>query len=131
LHFFFSFFFCSHSRKGGAQLAELFQKRTATLIPDYSRDCVINTDQTGCEYRVNIRRTLSHQGEKTTEVLVLDVNKITHSYTAQYAITASGKLLPMVFICLQDRSGTFGPRICEEARTLSQKFGNVFVTATK
>jgi hypothetical protein len=59
------------------------------------------------------------------------VNKITHSYTAQYAITALGKLLPMVFICLQERSGTFGPRISEEARTLSQKFGNVFVTATK
>jgi hypothetical protein len=37
----------------------------------------------------------------------------------------------MVFICLQERSGTFGPRISEEVRTLSQKFGNVFVTATK
>jgi hypothetical protein len=37
----------------------------------------------------------------------------------------------MVFICLQERSGTFGHRISEEARTLSQKSGNVFVTATK
>jgi hypothetical protein len=63
--------------------AELFQKQTAALIPDYDRDCVKNTDQTGCEYRVNIRWILSHQGEKTTEVLVRNVNKITHSYTAQ------------------------------------------------
>jgi hypothetical protein len=54
-----------------------------------------------------------------------------HSYTAQYAITASGKVLPMVFICLQERSGTFSPRIYEEVRTLSHKFGNIFVTATK
>jgi hypothetical protein len=44
-----SFFICSHSRKEGAQLAELFKKQTATLIPDYDRDCVKNTDQTGCE----------------------------------------------------------------------------------
>jgi hypothetical protein len=54
-------------------------------------------------------------------------HKITDPYTAEYAITPSGKLLPTVFICLQKRSGTFSPWICEEAR----KFGNVFVTATK
>jgi hypothetical protein len=34
-------------------------------------------------------------------------------------------------ICLQDRSGAFDPLICEKAKTLSEKIGNVFVTATK
>jgi hypothetical protein len=48
-----------------------------------------------------------------------------------YAITASGKLLHMVFICLQERSGAFSPCMCEEVTTLSQKSGNVFVTATE
>jgi hypothetical protein len=54
-----------------------------------------------------------------------------HSYTAQYAITALGKLLPTVVICLQERSSAFGPCICGEMKTLSQKSGNVFVTVTK
>jgi hypothetical protein len=34
------------------------------------------------------------------------------------------KAVSMVFICLQERSSTFGPRICKGMRTLSQKFGN-------
>jgi hypothetical protein len=59
------------------------------------------------------------------------MNKITNSYTAQYSITASHKLLPMVFICLQERSSAFSPCTCEEVNTFSQKFGNVSVTATK
>jgi hypothetical protein len=56
---------------------------------------------------------------------------ITHSHTAQYAITASGKLLPTMFISLQQRSGAFCPPISEEVNTLSRKFGNIFVTVTK
>jgi hypothetical protein len=69
--------------------AELFQKQTATLIPDYDCDCVINTDKTGCEYHVNIRRTLSHQGEKTTEVLVRDIKQnyaFLHCTVCHYSI---------------------------------------------
>jgi hypothetical protein len=33
------------------------------MISDYDPDYVINTDQTGCEFHVNIRRTLPHKGE--------------------------------------------------------------------
>jgi hypothetical protein len=110
--------------------AHLFQKQTVAVIPTYNPDYVINTDQTGCEYRIKIRRTLSSEGEKTTQVLVQDLNKITHSYTAQYDITASRKLLPRVFICLQERSAAFG-QVCEKVEILSQTLGNVCVTATK
>jgi hypothetical protein len=35
----------------------------------------------------------------------------------------------MLLTCLQEKSGTFGLRIYEELKTLSQKFGNVFVAA--
>jgi hypothetical protein len=49
-----------------------------------------NTDQTGCEHRVNIRRTLTHNGEETIEVLVRETNKIIHSRTPQHATTVSG-----------------------------------------
>lgn len=43
---------------------EIFQRQTSEIIKNYDVDFVINTDQTGCEYRVNVHRTLSHQGEK-------------------------------------------------------------------
>ncbi|KYN27979.1 hypothetical protein ALC57_02615, partial [Trachymyrmex cornetzi] len=82
--------------------AEKFQKRIARQIFKFNRDYVINTDQTGCEYRVNVQRFLS------TKVFLGDFNKITHSYTAQYAITASGKLLPKVFLCMQEPKELFG-----------------------
>ena len=32
---------------------------------------------------------------------------------------------------LQERSGAYGHHMCEEVETLSQNFGNVYVTATK
>jgi hypothetical protein len=42
--------------------AELFQKLTVAVVPDFYLDYAINSYQTGCEYHVNIRK-------KTTEVL--------------------------------------------------------------
>lgn len=41
------------------------------------------------------------KGSKTVFVKRKDMNKVTHSYTAQYTITLSGQLLPLVFVCLQ------------------------------
>lgn len=64
--------------------AKLFQQQVSKVqIPNYDPDFVINTDQTGCEYRVGIDRTLSHMGDKTVNVYLGDLNKVTHSYTAR------------------------------------------------
>ncbi|XP_067214157.1 uncharacterized protein [Linepithema humile] len=101
--------------------AEKFQKRIARQIFKFDRDYVINTDQTGCEYRVDVRRILSTKGEKSTKVFLGDFNKITHSYTAQYAIIASGKLLPKVFLCMQEPKGMFGPRVLAAIDKLSEQ----------
>lgn len=78
--------------------AEKFQKRISKKIPHFYRDFVINIDQTGCEYRVDVHRTLTNKRDKNVEVYLGDFNKVTHSYTAQYAITASRKLFPKVFL---------------------------------
>lgn len=112
-------------------VAALFSTQTASLMTGFNRDYVINTDQTGCEYRVNIRRTLSHKGEKRTLVAVGSKNKLTHSYTAQYAITASGKVLPKVFLCLQETNVTFGPRVIEEVNRLTDSLKNVYITCSR
>lgn len=97
--------------------AEWFQKQAAKVTPNHNLDFVINTDQTGCEYGINIRGALSRIGEKRREVGVRDINKITHSCTAQCAVTALGKLLHAVFVCLQERSGAIGPVSFEEVKT--------------
>jgi hypothetical protein len=52
-----------------------------------------------------------------------DINKITHSYTAQFPVTLNRYL--------QDTSAAVGPVICEKIETLSEKCWNVSVTATK
>jgi hypothetical protein len=92
---------------------------------------VISTDQTECKYHVNIRQTLSHKGERENNGNSNTRHNITHSYTVQYTIKALGKLLPTVFVYLQERSSAFSPLICEEEKTFSKKFGNVFITAAK
>jgi len=65
---------------------------------------------------MNIRRTLSHQGEKKTLIPFRNTNKITHSYTAQYSLTLSGKLLPKIFIRIQEPNDKFGPKIEKKNR---------------
>ena len=107
-----------------------FQKRLQTTIPKFESQYVINTDQTGCEYRCEVRRTLSVKGEKQTEVFLGDFNKVTHSYTAQYSITAAGTLLPKVFLCMREQKGNFGPRVYKSIQEMSSNYGNVFVVAT-
>ncbi|XP_024886634.1 uncharacterized protein LOC112464075 [Temnothorax curvispinosus] len=59
------------------------------------------------------------------------MNKMTHSYTAQYSVTLSGKLLPLVFVCLQEPPGSFGPRVQKSVDEYVQKYRNVVVTSSK
>ncbi|XP_076667942.1 uncharacterized protein LOC143368768 [Andrena cerasifolii] len=113
------------------QAAQVFQDQVRDVIPSFDDRLVINTDQTGCEYKIELKRTLSYKGEKITEVATGSLNKMTHSYTAQYAITFSGEILPKVFICLQEAGGSFGPRVGASVREQMEIFGNVFVTCTK
>ncbi|XP_048509261.1 uncharacterized protein LOC125500394 [Athalia rosae] len=113
------------------RIAAEFQHQTSSVISNFDPDFVINTDQTGCEYRISSNRTLSFRGEKVTQVAVGQLNQLTHSYTAQYGLTLSGKLLPMVFICLQEPNSKFGPRVQQEVTQMMDKYKNVYITATK
>ena len=108
-----------------------FQKQTSVLIPKFSKDFVINTDQTGCQYNAIFKRTLDFQGVRDVHVRTENLTKMTHSYTAQYSIAASGKLLPKVFLCLQEQANKFGPRVSKHVDTFSTKFGNVVATCSK
>lgn len=45
--------------------ATQFQTLIQSISSDYSNNLIINTDQTGCEYQVNVSRTYTHKREKT------------------------------------------------------------------
>ncbi|GFW16630.1 HTH CENPB-type domain-containing protein [Trichonephila clavipes] len=48
--------------------AEKFRLHTRALIPNYDKDFVLNTDQTGCQYQSTYNRTLAEQGSKVVLV---------------------------------------------------------------
>ncbi|GFT13065.1 HTH CENPB-type domain-containing protein [Trichonephila clavipes] len=45
-----------------------FRLHTRALIPNYDKDFVLNTDQTGCQYQSTYNRTLAEQGSKVVLV---------------------------------------------------------------
>lgn len=114
-----------------ASEAEKFQSDCRESIAALNKDYVLNTDQMGCEYRAPVNRTYTNKGEKSVFVFLGDTNKLTHSYTAQYTSTASGKLLPKVFVCLQEAKGVFGPVVQKKIDELSRKYKNVCITCSK
>lgn len=59
------------------------------------------------------------------------MNKVTHSYTAQYSLTLSGKVLPRVYVCLQETTGAFGPRVQKLVDEYAKKYTNVIITSSK
>ncbi|XP_036144190.1 uncharacterized protein LOC118646035 [Monomorium pharaonis] len=111
--------------------AENFRIQTRNLILNFNPNFVINTDQTGCQYQSTFNRTLAEQGSKQVLVQRQNINKTTHSYTAQYSITLDGKLLPSVFVCLQEPTGIFGRRVQKLVDEYVGKYNNVVVTSSK
>lgn len=85
----------------------------------------------GCQYQSTFNRTLAEKGSKAVFVQRQDMNKVTHSYTAQYALTLSGELLPNVFVCLQEPTGKFGPRVQKMVDEYTEKCKNVLITCSK
>lgn len=111
--------------------ARRFQIQTKSLISKFDLDFVINTDQTGCNYQTMYNRSLDYQGAKSVYVKKHNLNKTTHSYTAQYSLTASEKLLPFVYLCMQEPTNKFGPKVAETIKILTKEFGNIIVTCSK
>lgn len=89
------------------EAAEKFVKDMQPLITKFSPERTFNTDQSGFQKELHSGRTLSIRGEKNVETVVQSVNATTHSYTIQPTISASGKLLSPLFICLQEPKGEF------------------------
>ncbi|KAL6416504.1 hypothetical protein ACFW04_013408 [Cataglyphis niger] len=99
-----------------------------SVSPDYP-DFIINTNQTSCEYRVNVPRTYTHTGEKLVQLYICDLNKVSH--TAQYLMTKSDKLLNKIFVCLQEFTDSFRMRVQEDVDELLKLYKNIVVLCSK
>lgn len=74
-------------------------------MQNYAPEEILNTDQVGLELELHSSRTLSYLGEKVTMVRVRSKNATTHSYTIQPMISAAGKLVGPLFLCLKEPKG--------------------------
>lgn len=113
--------------------AEKFQTQIRGIIAqsDFEENFILNSDQTGCQYNITYNRTYEHKGVKTVFVKKKNLHKISHSYTAQYTLSASGKIIPFVFLCMQETSGFFGPIVAKNIEKLTEEYKNVTITCSK
>lgn len=88
---------------------------------------VWNSDQSGFNLEMHTGRTLSFKGELKVEALTQSVYSMTHSYTIQPIISASGVLVSPLLIVMQETDGKFGPRVEKNLF----KAENVLVYASK
>lgn len=70
---------------------------------------VFHSDQSELNLEPLARRTLSFKGTLRVECLAQSLNSLTHSYTIQPLVSASGELKSPLMIVLQEPSGKFGP----------------------
>lgn len=80
----------------------------------FEQSAVWNFDQTGFNYEPANLRTLSFKGERDTNILLDSRNKNTHSYTVQPMLSRDGRLFGKFLIVLQEREGSFGPKIATQ-----------------
>lgn len=103
-----------------------------------------NFDQTSFNYEMHNLRTLSHQGERDTELEADSINKQTHSYTSQVIMSRDGRTIGRVLLCMQedvrrlprdppddDPVHFFGPLISKDVIELENRFKNIRVYASK
>ena len=109
--------------------AKHFVEETNSLIVNYEMTNIFNTDQSGFNYEMVSKRTLSVEGEKTTFGLIKSKSAVTHSYTIQPLISMTGKLLSPLYICLKENckeDGKFGPIVSQNLFEAS----NIYLTCS-
>lgn len=92
-------------KKQADEFVENIKKEISIIGPDN----VYNTDQSGFNLEMHAERTLAFVRTLKVESLAQSINSLTHSYTIQPIITASGLLKSPLLIVTQEKGGCFGP----------------------
>ena len=93
--------------------AEKFVEDVRKLIKEYGPENVYNMDQSGFERSMMSHTTLASTGSSQVQVLTQSVSGTTHTYTIQPIVSASGRFVLPLTICLQEKDGKFGDRVKE------------------
>lgn len=114
-----------------AQKIEAFRQQYSQLEWYFPRRLIWNYDQTGFNYEITDKRTLSWKGERDTRVKVGSKSKTTHSYTSQPMINRDGKTIGKLLLCLREPGGEFPGTKLEEIKALERRYRNIHVVASK
>lgn len=94
-----------------ARNAKDFVMKVQRMMPNYKRENIINTDQSGLSLEIYSNRTLSNRGEHLTVAKVRSIHNTTHSYTIQPIISMSGHQIGPLFLCLKEKNGHMSDNI--------------------
>lgn len=72
---------------------------------------IYNTDQSGFNLELLSGRTLENKGTQKVHSSIRSKHSSTHSYTAQFLITADGELKAPLVLILQEKNGVFGENV--------------------
>ena len=110
-------------------MALSFVHEAKEMFVDYDPNEVCNTDQSGFNKELHSGRSLEIADTKQIQKRVQSVSATTHSYTIQPTITAGGKLLSPLYLVLQEKNGTFGPKVEQHLKTFTPT--NIKLEASK
>jgi ribosomal protein L13E len=114
------------------EAANKFQDTMSQKIPQYVYDYVINADQVGFNKELTSKRTLNEVGKRTIEAVVSNKDATTHSYTVMPMITASGKVISPMLLCLQEQDGRLPTTLKESIeKEVREKYTNICLTVSK
>ena len=110
---------------------EAFLDHFRLLRSNFRSRLILNVDQTGFNYELSDKRTISFKGERDTRVSKDSSSKTSHSYTVQPTITRDGRLMGKLLLCLQEVGDKFGPRVADRVHELEREYGNIRVVASR
>ena len=112
--------------------ADQFVASVSDIFVQTPLDHIWNTDQMGIVQEITSARTLEIVGADDVIVTARNVSATTHSYTVMPVITASGRLLPIVLVCLKERGGKIpATKKGEVEELVREKCTNIAVTASE
>lgn len=90
-----------------------FISRIRKHMERFDDDHIYNTDQSGFEKELHLRRTIEERGTRKVVSIAQSKSAMTHRYTIMPTISMSGRLLPKLFIVAQEPNSQFGPKVSQ------------------
>lgn len=102
-----------HNKDKLEEDALLFAANVSELIDQEGADNFWNSDQSGFRLEEHYGRTIEVIGTKNVECVAQSTNNLTHSYTIQPLVSASGHLLNRLLVVTKEPSGDIPPSVLQ------------------